>query len=134
MKATIVTIGDEILIGQIVDTNSSYIAKALDKIGIATHEMLSISDDKEHILNTFQKLQNEVEVVIITGGLGPTKDDKTKTALCQFLNCELVQESKILENFYIAGEVLNIDAVTGGFNFQACWSEAWLIAQDLNAK
>ena len=49
MKATIVTIGDEILIGQIVDTNSSYIAKALDKIGIATHEMLSISDNKEHI-------------------------------------------------------------------------------------
>ena len=43
-------------------------------------------------------------------------------------------ESKILENFYIAGEVLNIDAVTGGFNFQACWSEAWLIAQELNAK
>ena len=43
-------------------------------------------------------------------------------------------ESKILENFYIAGEVLNIDAVTGGFNFQACWSEAWLIAEDLNAK
>ena len=43
-------------------------------------------------------------------------------------------ESKILENLYIAGEVLNIDAVTGGFNFQACWSEAWLIAQDLNAK
>ena len=43
-------------------------------------------------------------------------------------------ESKILENFYIAGEVLNIDAVTGGFNFQACWSESWLIAQDLNAK
>ena len=43
-------------------------------------------------------------------------------------------ESKILENFYIAGEVLNIDAVTGGFNFQACWREAWLIAQDLNAK
>ena len=42
--------------------------------------------------------------------------------------------SKILENFYIAGEVLNIDAVTGGFNFQACWSEAWLIALDLNAK
>ena len=50
MKAAIITIGDEILIGQIIDTNSSYIAKALDKIGIATYEMLSISDDKNHIL------------------------------------------------------------------------------------
>ena len=78
MKATIVTIGDEILIGQIVDTNSGYIAKALDKIGIQTHEMLSISDDKQHILDTFAKLQNQVDLVIITGGLGPTKDDITK--------------------------------------------------------
>ena len=68
MKATIVTIGDEILIGQIVDSNSSYIAKALDKIGIATHEMLSISHDKEHILTPFQKLQNQVDVFLITGG------------------------------------------------------------------
>ena len=69
MKAAIVTIGDEILIGQIVDTNSSYIAKAIDKIGIATHEMLSISDDKQHILDTFNTLQNKVNVVIVTGGL-----------------------------------------------------------------
>ncbi|MBC7493785.1 MAG: damage-inducible protein CinA, partial [Flavobacterium sp.] len=61
MKAAIVTIGDEILIGQIIDTNSGYIAKALDKIGIQTHEMLSISDDKKHILSTFELLQNNVD-------------------------------------------------------------------------
>jgi nicotinamide-nucleotide amidase len=78
MKAAIVTIGDEILIGQILDTNSSYIAKALDKIGIGTYEMRSVSDDRMHILNTLEKLQNQVDVVIVTGGLGPTKDDITK--------------------------------------------------------
>ena len=107
MKATIVTIGDEILIGQIVDTNSSYIAKALDKIGIATHEMLSISDDKEHILNTFQKLQNKVEVVIITGGLGPTKDDITKKTFCDYFEDTLIEDEtvllhvkEIIEGFY----------------------------------
>ncbi|WP_288982876.1 CinA family nicotinamide mononucleotide deamidase-related protein [uncultured Flavobacterium sp.] len=107
MKATIVTIGDEILIGQIVDTNSSYIAKALDKIGIATHEMLSISDDKGHILNTFQKLQNEVEVVIITGGLGPTKDDITKKTFCDYFEDTLIEDEavllhvkEIIEGFY----------------------------------
>lgn len=78
MKATIVTIGDEILIGQIVDTNSNFIAKELDRIGVETYEMISISDDKQHILNTFAQLQNKVDLVIITGGLGPTKDDVTK--------------------------------------------------------
>jgi nicotinamide-nucleotide amidase len=98
MQATIVTIGDEILIGQIVDSNSSYIAKALDKIGIATHEMLSISDEKEHIYSTFQKLQNKVNVVIITGGLGPTKDDITKKTFCDYFDDILVEDVKVLEH------------------------------------
>jgi nicotinamide-nucleotide amidase len=98
MQATIVTIGDEILIGQIVDSNSSYIAKALDKIGIATHEMLSISDDKEHIISTFQKLQNNVNVVIITGGLGPTKDDITKKTFCEYFNDSLVEDKNVLQH------------------------------------
>ena len=96
MKAAIVTIGDEILIGQIVDTNSSYIAKALDKIGIATHEMLSISDDKQHILDTFHSLQNKVEVVIVTGGLGPTKDDITKKTFCDYFEDTLVENEAVL--------------------------------------
>ena len=98
MKATIVTFGDEILIGQIVDSNSSYIAKALDKIGIATHEMLSISDDKEHILTTFQKLQNKIDVVLITGGLGPTKDDITKKTFCDYFNDSLIEDEKVLQH------------------------------------
>ncbi|WP_445717491.1 CinA family nicotinamide mononucleotide deamidase-related protein [Flavobacterium sp.] len=96
MKAAIVTIGDEILIGQIVDTNSSYIAKALDKIGIATHEMLSISDDKKHILNTLNLLQNKVDVVIVTGGLGPTKDDITKKTFCDYFEDNLIENEEVL--------------------------------------
>ena len=96
MKAAIVTIGDEILIGQIIDINSSYIAKALDKIGIATHEMLSISDDKQHILDTFNSLQNNVEVIIVTGGLGPTKDDITKKTFCDYFEDTLVENEAVL--------------------------------------
>jgi len=96
MKATIVTIGDEILIGQIVDTNSGYIAKALDKIGVQTVEMLSISDDKTHILNTFSALQNKVDLVVITGGLGPTKDDITKKTFCDYFDDELVPNEQVL--------------------------------------
>ena len=96
MKAAIVTIGDEILIGQIVDTNSAYIAKALDKIGIETHEMLSISDDKQHILDTFHSLQNKADVVIITGGLGPTKDDITKKTFCDYFEDTLIENEAVL--------------------------------------
>lgn len=98
MKAAIVTIGDEILIGQIVDTNSSYIAKALDKIGVQTHEMLSISDDKQHIITTFEKLQNKVDFVIITGGLGPTKDDVTKKTFCDYFEDNLIEDKSVLSH------------------------------------
>ncbi|WP_306352946.1 CinA family nicotinamide mononucleotide deamidase-related protein [Flavobacterium sp. '19STA2R22 D10 B1'] len=98
MKATIVTIGDEILIGQIVDTNSGYIAKALNNIGIDVHEMISIQDDKQHILDTLASLQNNVEVVIITGGLGPTKDDITKKTFCDYFEDTLVVNPEVLEH------------------------------------
>ena len=101
MKATIVTIGDEILIGQIVDTNSGYIAKALDKIGVQTVEMLSISDDKKHIIDTFAFLQDKVDLVIITGGLGPTKDDITKKTFCDYFQDTLVRNQEV-ENHIIA--------------------------------
>jgi nicotinamide-nucleotide amidase len=97
MKAAIVTIGDEILIGQIIDTNSSYMAKALDKIGIATYEMVSISDEKSHILQTLQEVQNNFDVVLITGGLGPTKDDITKKTFCDYFDDVLVQNDAVLD-------------------------------------
>ena len=96
MKATIITIGDEILIGQIVDTNSGFIAKSLDRIGVEIHEMISISDNKQHILDTFLKLQNTVDLVIITGGLGPTKDDITKKTFCDYFEDELVVNQDVL--------------------------------------
>ena len=96
MKATIITIGDEILIGQIVDTNSAFIAKSLDKIGVEINEMISISDDKQHILDTFARLQNAVDLVIVTGGLGPTKDDVTKKTFCDYFEDELVVDQEVL--------------------------------------
>lgn len=95
MKATIVTIGDEILIGQIVDTNSGFIAKSLDRIGVQINEMISISDDKQHILDTFKSLQNKVDLVVITGGLGPTKDDITKHTFCEYFNDTLVVNKEV---------------------------------------
>ena len=98
MKAAIVTIGDEILIGQIIDTNSGFIAKSLDKIGVEIWEMLSISDDKQHILDTFKELQNKVDLVIITGGLGPTKDDVTKKTFCDYFEDELVVDEAVLKH------------------------------------
>lgn len=98
MRAAIVTIGDEILIGQIVDTNSAFIAKSLDKIGVEITEMISISDDKKHILETFKKLQNNVDLVIITGGLGPTKDDVTKITFCDYFEDELIVNQSVLKH------------------------------------
>lgn len=96
MKAAIVTIGDEILIGQIVDTNSGYMAKALDKIGVEIAEMISISDHSQHILSTFTKLQNNVDLVLITGGLGPTKDDVTKKTFCDYFEDHLIVDQEVL--------------------------------------
>lgn len=95
MKAAIITIGDEILIGQIIDTNSGYIAKALDRIGIEVKEMLSISDDKQAILDTFALMQDTVDIVVITGGLGPTKDDITKKTICDYFEDTLIRNVEV---------------------------------------
>ena len=96
MKAAIITIGDEILIGQIVDTNSAFIAKLLDKIGVEICEMIYISDNKHHILDTFNNFQNKVDLVLITGGLGPTKDDITKKTFCDYFDDVLVVNNEVL--------------------------------------
>lgn len=90
MNATIVTIGDEILIGQIVDTNSVSIAKRLNNIGITIFEKLSIGDSREVIVSTIERAMNNSKVVIITGGLGPTKDDITKHTLANMFGSRLV--------------------------------------------
>lgn len=98
MRAAIITIGDEILIGQTIDTNSGYIAKALDKIGIQTIEMKSVSDTREHILEALREYQDRAEVVLMTGGLGPTKDDITKKTLCEYFDDHLVRDPAVLEH------------------------------------
>ncbi|QVY65516.1 competence/damage-inducible protein A [Polaribacter sp. Q13] len=86
MQAEIITIGDEILIGQIVDTNSQFIGQQLNKIGVSVYQITSIQDDEQHILNALKEAQDRVDIVIITGGLGPTKDDITKKAIAKFFN------------------------------------------------
>ncbi len=90
MKATVITIGDEILIGQIVDTNTVSIARQLNNIGIRIAEKLSIGDDKQSIIETLERAVRNSNVVIITGGLGPTKDDITKHTLAQYFGSKLV--------------------------------------------
>ncbi|MFC6859315.1 competence/damage-inducible protein A [Zunongwangia atlantica] len=96
MNAEIITIGDEILIGQIVDTNSAYIAKELNKIGVSVHQITSVEDEWNHILTTLSEAQKRADIVIITGGLGPTKDDITKKCLCEFFNDTLVKDEVVL--------------------------------------
>jgi len=96
MLAEIITIGDEILIGQVIDTNSAFIGKELNKIGISVYQITSIQDERVHMLNAFKEASERVDVVIITGGLGPTKDDITKHTLCEFFNDELVENAAVL--------------------------------------
>ena len=81
LTASVCTIGDEILIGQIVDTNSAYISKELNSIGIKVNFMLSVPDEEEQIVNNLNLSLSRSDIVIVTGGLGPTKDDITKNAL-----------------------------------------------------
>ena len=86
MLAEIITIGDEILIGQIVDTNSAWMAKQLNLIGISVKQITSVSDDENHIIEALQAAESRVEIIFITGGLGPTKDDITKLTLVKYFN------------------------------------------------
>ena len=98
MKAQIITVGDEILIGQIIDTNSAFISKELIKIGIEVTKIVSIGDFKEEILSSLKQAQGIYDIVIITGGLGPTNDDVTKDAFCDFFDDKLVHNPEILNH------------------------------------
>lgn len=86
MNAEIITIGDEILIGQIVDTNSQWISTELNKIGVSVHQISSIQDDEQHILEALKEAQARADIVLLTGGLGPTKDDITKKTIAAYFN------------------------------------------------
>ena len=97
MLAEIISIGDEILIGQIVNTNAVFIAKELNKIGIEVVQITSISDKKEAIVKCIDDAQQRAQVIILTGGLGPTKDDLTKHTLCAYFDDVLVKNEEVLE-------------------------------------
>jgi len=87
MEAEIITIGDELLIGQTIDTNSAYLGQQLGKIGISVSRKTAISDQENAILSAISESQSRVNVLIVTGGLGPTKDDITKKTLCKYFDC-----------------------------------------------
>ncbi len=95
MLAEIITIGDEILIGQIVDTNSAYISKELNRVGIQVYQITSVQDEREHILKALEEAKNQADLVLVTGGLGPTKDDITKQTFCEFLGDNLVENPEV---------------------------------------
>jgi len=98
MFAEIITIGDEILIGQIIDTNSAFIAKELNKIGISVYQITSVQDEREHILAALNEAKTRAQIIIVTGGLGPTKDDITKHTFCEFFNDTLVKNETVLRH------------------------------------
>ena len=98
MQAEIITIGDEILIGQIIDTNSTFISKELNKIGVSVYQITSVQDDKQHILKALAEAEENADIVIVTGGLGPTKDDITKHTFCEYFDDTLVQNNEVLQH------------------------------------
>lgn len=101
--AEIITIGDELLIGQVIDTNSAWMGQKLNEIGIKVKQITSISDDKMHILTTLEEAKKRADVILITGGLGPTKDDITKKTLCDYFDSELVFHEpsfKVIEEIF----------------------------------
>lgn len=98
MLAELITIGDEILIGQIVDTNSAWMAQQLNLAGINVKQITSVSDEKQHILNALREASQRADIILITGGLGPTKDDITKKTLAEYFNVGLRTDEAALEN------------------------------------
>ena len=98
MLAEIITIGDELLIGQVIDTNSAWIAEQLNIVGIRVHQITSISDNEGHILKTLDEASHRVQLILITGGLGPTKDDITKHTLCKYFDTPMVFSEEAYKN------------------------------------
>jgi nicotinamide-nucleotide amidase len=97
MKAEIITIGDELLLGQVIDTNSAWLGQQLNQIGAKVHFKSAVMDSKDAILEALTSATNRSDIVVITGGLGPTKDDITKHTICDFFNTELILNNSVLE-------------------------------------
>ena len=98
MKADIITIGDEILIGQTIDTNSAWMGDFLERNGVHVVEISTISDKKDHIISSLSQSLERSDIVLITGGLGPTKDDITKQTLCEYFDDELILSQTVLDD------------------------------------
>ena len=95
MRAEIITIGDELLIGQVVDTNSAWMAEQLNENGIELFQITSVHDDREHIIAALNEAFNRADIVLTTGGLGPTKDDITKHVLCEYFGTHLIEDASV---------------------------------------
>ena len=100
MKAEIITIGDELLIGQVVDTNSAWMAQRLNEAGISLHQVTSVHDDRQHILRALDEAFSRADIVLTTGGLGPTKDDITKHVLCEYFHTTLIEDPNVREHIH----------------------------------
>lgn len=100
MRAEIITIGDELLIGQVVDTNSAWMAQRLNEAGIELYQITSVHDDREHILKALDEAFSRADIVLTTGGLGPTKDDITKHVMCEYFGTTLVEDSLVREHIH----------------------------------
>lgn len=95
MRAEIITIGDELLIGQVVDTNSAFVAQMLNEEGISLYQITSVHDDQEHIVQAVTDAFRHADIVFTTGGLGPTKDDITKRVMCEYFATRLITDEKV---------------------------------------
>jgi len=98
LKAEIISIGDELLIGQVINSNQAYIAEKLNSVGVFADRMTTVGDDEQKILDTFHKAFSTHDIVTVTGGLGPTHDDITRAVICKFFNTGLVVNNEALEN------------------------------------
>lgn len=101
MRAEIITIGDELLIGQVVDTNSAWMAQRLNEQGIELYQITSVHDEREHILAALDEAFSRADIVLTTGGLGPTKDDITKHVMCEYFGTTLVEDPRVREHIHI---------------------------------
>ena len=95
IKCEIITIGDELLIGQVVDTNSAWMAEKLNECGIELYQITSVHDDRDHIVAALNEAFSRVDIVLTTGGLGPTKDDITKHVLCEYFGSHLIEDTRV---------------------------------------
>ena len=95
MRAEIITIGDELLIGQVVDTNSAWMAEKLNECGIELYQITSVHDDRDHIVAALDEAFSRADIVLTTGGLGPTKDDITKHVLCDYFHTHLIEDLRV---------------------------------------